>query len=196
MITKVLLFNTEHEAAQALKKLEGNGVSSHLLSVLVSNVEHSRLLNAETDIHIDLLSEIASANRRDEMGFGRRDGASSADAGFGSEGSREGGDVEGLSSSFSIGGAPAGLFAPLYAQQPSMQVPTAGVIGFTLGTEQHEQGIASLLAYGLSEETAEHCLHALRAGQTIICLKEDAGTDVQDDGLLSQLGAAKVLDNR
>ncbi|MFC6333638.1 hypothetical protein ACFP56_13500 [Paenibacillus septentrionalis] len=76
MITKVLLFESEHAAAEGLRRLEGSGVPASQLRVLVSNVEHSRLLNAETAIHIDLLSEITSANHEEN------DWNASADQGF------------------------------------------------------------------------------------------------------------------
>lgn len=76
MITKVLLFNSEHACSEGLKALESSGIPANRLRVIVSNVEHSRLLNAVTDIHIDLLSEIASANR------GQDDTVQVADAGF------------------------------------------------------------------------------------------------------------------
>ncbi|MCR8657314.1 hypothetical protein [Paenibacillus endoradicis] len=62
MITQVLLFQSQHEVAQALHKLEANGFTKDRLSILVKDLEHSKLLNAETSIHIDLLSEIALAN--------------------------------------------------------------------------------------------------------------------------------------
>lgn len=76
MITKVLLFDSEHACAEGLQALESSGISANQLRVIVSNVEHSRLLNAETAIHIDLLSEIASANR------GQDDTVQIADEGF------------------------------------------------------------------------------------------------------------------
>jgi len=76
MITKVLLFESEHAAAEGLRRLEGSGIPANQLRVLVSNLEHSRLLNAETAIHIDLLSEITSANREEN------DWNASGDQGF------------------------------------------------------------------------------------------------------------------
>ena len=62
MISKVLLFESQHEVAGALQTLEANGFTKDRLKIVASNLEHSKLLNAETTIHIDLLSEIASAN--------------------------------------------------------------------------------------------------------------------------------------
>jgi len=66
MITKVLLFDSEHACAEGLRALENSGIPADRLRVIVSNVEHSRLLNVETAIHIDLLSEITAANRRQD----------------------------------------------------------------------------------------------------------------------------------
>lgn len=199
MINKVLLFNTEHEAAEGLKKLQSSGIDKGNLSVLVSNVEHSRLLNSETDIHIDLFSEITSANRRNEGGSGA--------------------DEAGL---VNDEGAVDGLVFPFYAQQTSMQVPTLGVIGMTHVFDQHEQGVPSLMSYGLSEENAHRCLQALRAGQCIVCISGQAAASHSDErqaagvfdnlalgfaggesgatggvgsGALQEIGAAEVLNN-
>lgn len=63
MISKVLIFNTQHEAAEALKKLEASGFTPDRLRVIVSDLDHSRLLNAETAIHIDMLTEITNAEK-------------------------------------------------------------------------------------------------------------------------------------
>ena len=195
MITKVLLFNSEHEAAEGLKKLQSSGIDRSNLSVLVSNVEHSRLLNSETDIHIDLFSEITSANRRNDGGSGADEAGLVRDE-----------------------GAVDGLVFPFYAQQTSMQVPTLGVIGLTHVYDQHEQGIPSLMSYGLSEENADRCLQALRAGQCIVCISghEASHSDGRDAGAfknlslgfagvensaagsaagLSEVGAAQILSN-
>lgn len=62
LISQILLFQSQHDVAAALQKLEANGFTKDRLSILVKDLEHSKLLNAETSIHIDLLSEIASAN--------------------------------------------------------------------------------------------------------------------------------------
>lgn len=209
MITNILLFNTEHEAAAGLKKLENNGIPASSLSVLVSNVEHSRLLNAETEIHVDLLSEIASANRRDEGEFDQMDGASPADGGYEQE-RRDG--VDGIADSFSLNGAPSGIVVPFYAQQPTMQVPSIGIFAMGEAFGEHEQGVPSLISYGLSEDNARHCLHALRNGQCIVCVRQQgeetggAGESSLFHSLslgfsettnwLPDTGAAEVLENR
>jgi hypothetical protein len=168
MITTILLFHTEHEAAVGLKKLESSGIDAGSLSVLVSNVEHSRLLNAETSIHVDLLSEISSANRRDDDGRGAVDGEL-----------------------FGEGGAVSGLVVPFYAQQPSMQVPGIGILGMTGAFDRHEQGVPSLIAYGLSEENAQRCLQALRAGQCVVCITGHEATN--NDG--TNETSAELFDN-
>lgn len=66
MISKVLLYDSQYEVAEAIKKLEANGFTQDHLKVMVKDLEHSHLLNAETTLHIDLLSEIASANVKGE----------------------------------------------------------------------------------------------------------------------------------
>ncbi|MEK4251562.1 hypothetical protein [Paenibacillus sp. FSL W7-1287] len=173
MITKVLLYNSEHDCAEGLKALENSGVPANQLRVIVSNVEHSRLLNAETAIHIDLLSEIAAANR------GQDDLIERADEGF---------------------------IVPFFTPQTTLQVPLGGIPGIVQQDFEQEHGVPSLMEYGLTEETAHRCLHALRAGQCVVCIEEEAN----DSGLFNQLslgfadereqhvpdaGAAEVLIN-
>jgi len=185
MITKILLFTSEHDASVGLKKLENKGLSSSQLSVLVADVEHSRLLNAETEIHIDLLSEIAVANRMEHNTPARDEGVVFDDNS----------DVN-------------GLVIPLYAQQPTMQVPGVGLLGMTQIFADHEHGISSLKEYGLSQSNAEICLEALRDGQSIVCIHEQAGSSGSDLFHSWSLGfsessepqydvdAAQILDNR
>lgn len=209
MITNILLFNTEHEAAVALNKLKNSGTPASSLSVLVSNVEHSRLLNAETDVHVDLLSEIASANRRDEGDFDQMNGASREDRGYG-DGGRDG--VDEVADFFSLNGAPSGIVVPFYAQQPTMQVPSVGIFAMGEAFGEHEQGVPSLMAYGLSEDNARHCLQALRNGQCIVCVREQGGGMdgasepslfhslslgfSEESSTLPDIGAVEVLENR
>ncbi|GIP16317.1 hypothetical protein J40TS1_19590 [Paenibacillus montaniterrae] len=179
MIKKVLLFNTEHEAAEGLRKLESRGIPASSLRVLVSNVEHSRLLNAETAVHIDLLSEIASANRREEQGFNTVEGEFDR------------------------------LVFPFFAQQQSSQVPVGGIPALIQIYDDDENGVPSLMEYGLSEDAARRCFHALRAGQCVVCItgEDESSDDVSlfnslsasfsedssDD--LGEIGAVEVIEN-
>lgn len=173
MITKVLFFDTQHEAAEGLKKLEANGFTHNDLRVIVSDLEHSKLLNAETALHIDLLSEITNANRT-----GSNDDDPS-------------------------------VAVPFFAPQASMQIPLGVFPVVATGLDGHDshQATEALQEYGLADDVAENCLHALRDGQCVVCILNYQAEGALFDSLymglsnndnenwLPDTGATKVLDN-
>jgi len=138
MISKVLLYENQNDVAEALRTLEANGFTKDRLKIIASNVENSKLLNAETSIHIDLLSDIALANSNGE----------NDDKNF--------------------------FITPFFVPQASMQLPMNGMPGFIVGDANEQHGIESLQAYGLNENVAWTCLQALRHGQLILCITDDA----------------------
>lgn len=151
MISQVLLFQSQHEVAEALQKLEANGFAKDRLKILVKDLEHSKLLNAETSIHIDLLSEIASANSNGDS------------------------DNENI------------FITPFFVSQASMQIPVNGMPGVIVGDSNEQHGMEALLAYGLNEGVASTCLHALRQGQFLLCINNEAVESSLFDSLYMSL---------
>lgn len=171
MISKVLIYNTQHEAAEAIKKLEGKGFAPNRLRVIVSDLEHSRLLNAETAIHIDLLSEMITAEK----------GAHNSDDHI-------------------------NYMVPFFTPQTSIQFPINNLPGMAVSEWNDEQVIETLKVYGLMNDNARICRHALQDGKTIVCILDEhiegslfdslyMGLS-DDDYWIPETGATSILTNQ
>ncbi|MGO4181341.1 hypothetical protein AB4Z17_09185 [Paenibacillus sp. TAF43_2] len=171
MAKKIGIFETEQQVITAIEQLEQAGFVQGELKVIAKDFEHSRRVEAESDVHVDELRELE--DMPDRQGLGSLGMA--AAAGFAGAGMNA---VYGMTG---YGTAPyaAGGF------------PFAAAI--LLGDDDHSGTLQSL---GLENEEVRLCSDALQSGSLIVIVEtleskslfdKDGGPD------LSRLGAAEAV---
>ncbi|WP_054026643.1 general stress protein [Bacillus sp. FJAT-28004] len=171
MAKKIGVFDTEQQVITAIEQLEQAGFVQGELKVLAKDSEHSRRVEAESDVHVDELRELEGMP--DRQGLGSLGMA--AAAGFAGAG------VNAVYGMTGYGAAPY----------------TAGgfpfVAAMLLGDDEHSETLQSL---GLENEEVRLCSEALRSGSLIVMVEtleskslfdKDGGPD------LSRLGAAEAV---
>ncbi|WP_424767949.1 hypothetical protein [Paenibacillus sp. sgz302251] len=173
MTRKLAIFDTEQQAIHAIQQLEQSGFVPGELKVLTKDSEHSRRIEAESDVHADELRELEEASAQDAHGL---DGpgvvATAGSGGIGFVGAY-GLVGYGAASSYAGGG-----------------YPYAAVIA------DHNQHHGVLQALGLDDKEAEACYQALQNGSVIVIAETDESKSLLDkDGGpdLSRLGVAEAV---
>lgn len=171
MARKIGIFDTEQQAITAIEQLEQSGFVKGELKVLAKDSEHSRRIEAESDIHVDELRELESASDQDgSSSFGMA--AATGYAGVGTNA------VYGITG---YGAAP-------YAVGGN---PFAAAILFN--DDEHS---GSLHALGLDDDEAQACSQALRSGSIVVIVETDDSKslfDKEGGPDLSRLGAAEAV---
>ncbi|WP_274649096.1 general stress protein [Paenibacillus humicola] len=176
------VFRKEQQAIEAVQALEAEGFARTGIHVFAKNIEHTRRIESETDVHADEVQELTET--RDESGEGGRYGLPgfvsaplSTAAGFAFLG-----NSPGVSSSTPYNGA--GVFA------------AAGMLDGESNMEQ------SLRALGLDEETAGVCGKAIAEGSIVVAAdvdggSSDGGPDLSSGGraeaVFRRCGAERIL---
>lgn len=171
MARKIGIFDTEQQAITAIQQLEQAGFVQGELKVLAKDSEHSRRIEAESDIHADEIRELAeTSDRHGLVSLGMV-----AAAGFGGVGATAAYGVAGYgTASYIAGGYP---FA-------------AAVL---LDEDEHDDVLQAL---GLDDDEAHICNQALHSGSLIVIVETDESKSLFDkDGGpdLSRLGAAEAV---
>ncbi|MDQ8738495.1 general stress protein [Paenibacillus sp. LHD-38] len=171
MARKIGIFETEQQAITAIEQLEQAGFVQGELKVLAKDSEHSRRIEAESDVHVDELRELESTSDHDGSGsFGMA--AATGYAGVGTNA------VYGITG---YGAAP-------YAVGGN---PFAAAILFN--EDEHS---SSLHALGLDDDEAQVCSKALQSGSLIVIVETDESKslfDKEGGPDLSRLGAAEAV---
>lgn len=102
MARKFGFFQSEAQVIQAIQKLEQAGFVQGDMTVLAKNFEHSRRIEAETDIHVDELRDMAHSESRSFDQPEGLFGVSAATGGYGLAG-------YGMTPSLGGGGIPLGI---------------------------------------------------------------------------------------
>lgn len=171
MARKIGIFDTEQQAVTAIQQLEQAGFVKGELQVLAKDTEHSRRIEAESDVHVDELRELE--DRSNQQGVSRL--GITAAAGFAGTGVNAGLGFGGYGSSYMAGGYPLAAAAVL------------------LNEDEHSN---TLQALGLDDEEARLCSQALRNGSLIVIAQTDESKSfLEKDGGpdLSRLGAAEAV---
>ena len=171
MTRKIGIFDTEQQAITAVEQLEQAGFAKSELKVLAKDSEHSRRIEAESDVHVDELRELD--DMPDRQGLGSLGMA--AAAGFGGAGVNSVYGITGYGSAPYIAGA----------------YPFAAAV--LLGGDEHSD---TLRALGLDDDEAQDCSQALRSGSVVVIVETDESKSLFDkDGGpdLSRLGAAEAI---
>lgn len=173
MTRKIGVFETEQQVIQAIQQLEQAGFVQGELMVLAKDSEHSRRIEAESDVHVDEITELVDTSAvtvhgSDTLGM-------IAAAGFG-------GSV--VPTAYGLAGyGTAGLFGGAY--------PFGAAILFE--EDEHSRVFHSL---GLDDEETEVCDKAMHSGSVIIVVETDGSKSLQEaDGGpdLSRLGIAEAV---
>lgn len=171
MARKIGIFQTQQQAIEAIAQLEQAGFVKGELQVLAKDSEHSRRIEAESDIHVDEIRELEEADYN--RGAERLDLA--AVAGSGSTG---------VAAAYGIAGygtAPAAAGGYLYG------------MSLLSGEDEHERVLQS---FGFDDEETHACSQALSSGSVIVIVDTDETKSLLDkDGGpdLSRLGAAEAV---
>jgi hypothetical protein len=171
MAKKIGVFNTEQQAISAIEQLEQAGFVKSELKVLAKDSYHSRRVEAESDVHVDELSELE--DMPDRQGLGSLGMA--AAAGFGGAG---------VNAVYGITG---------YGSAPYIAGGYPFAAAMLLGDDEHSD---TLQALGLDGDEAKLCSQALQGGSLVVVVETDESKSLFDkDGGpdLSRLGAAEAV---
>jgi len=171
MARKIGIFDTEQQAITAIERLEQAGFVQGELQVLAKDTEHSRRIEAESDVHVDELRQLEDTP--DRHGVGSLGMA--AAAGFAGAG---------LNAAYGVAGYGAAPYA-------AAGFPFAAAV--LLNEDEHSN---TLQALGLDDDEAQLCSQALRSGSLIVIVETDESKSLLDkDGGpdLSRLGTAEAV---
>jgi hypothetical protein len=168
MARKIGVFDTQQQVIDAIKQLEQAGFVKSELKVLAKDSEHSRRIEAESNLHVDELHEREDADYLGVLGI-------AAAAGTGGTG------IAGAYSLTGYGTAPYLGGGYLYG---------AAVL---FDEDEHEEALKAL---GLDDEEAHTCNQALQSGSIVVVVETDDSKSLMDkDGGpdLSRLSAAEAV---
>ncbi|CAM4347896.1 hypothetical protein FHS16_002446 [Paenibacillus endophyticus] len=171
MARKIGVFATEQQAITAINQLEHAGFTKGELKVLAKDSEHSRRIEAESDVHVDELRELEDVSEH------------------------EGNSIFGMAAAtgYVSNGTNAVLGMTGYGTAPYTVGGNAFAAAWLLGADEH---ISALHALGLDDEEAEICKQALQSGSVIVMVETDETKSMFDkDGGpdISRLGAAEAV---
>ncbi|WP_336789438.1 hypothetical protein [Paenibacillus sp. MMO-177] len=167
-------FATQQQVIDTIHSLEQAGFVQGEMKILAKDSEHSRRIEAESDIHVDELTELAQTTD-DIEGDENRGRAWTGAAIIPAIGLTGGG-------SWNPGFAAAGLVA--------MGNTLTG--DYIFGDEDHIEG--AMMALGLEEQEAAACRDSIREGATLVIIESEESKSLLDkDGGpdLSRLGIAE-----
>ncbi|GGF95627.1 general stress protein [Paenibacillus abyssi] len=168
MAKKIGIFSNEQQAISAIEVLKDIGFGPTELKVLAKDQEHSRRLEAETDVDADEVQELAET--RDQYNEGRFPLFA---AGLGATN----GTMNGAAGAVPASNGAGGIFG--------------WFTGSVLGND--EEGIGStLMALGLDKKEAKECREAIRAGSLIIMVEEDKDNSDEPHSEIGRLEKAEV----
>lgn len=173
MTRKIGLFETEQQVIQAIQQLEQAGFAQGELMVLAKDSEHSRRIEAESDVHVDEITELAETSAVQVQGSDTL--GMMAAAGFGSAVVPTAYGLAGYGTGGLLGGA----------------YPFGAALLFD--DDEHSRVYHSL---GLDDEETHICSQALQSGSVIIVVETDGSKSLQEvDGGpdLSRLGIAEAV---
>ncbi|WP_053374166.1 general stress protein [Paenibacillus sp. FJAT-27812] len=171
MAKKIGVFDTEQQAITAIEQLEQAGFVKSELKVLAKDSYHSRRVEAESNVHVDELSELE--DMPDRQGLGSLGMA--AASGFGGAG---------VNAVYGITG---------YGSAPYIAGGYPFAAAMLLGDDEHSD---TLQALGLDGDEVKLCSDALQSGSLIVIVETDESKSLFDkDGGpdLSRLGAAEAV---
>ncbi|MGO4111075.1 hypothetical protein [Paenibacillus sp. YAF4_2] len=169
-------FASQQEVIDTIHALEQAGFVQGEMKIIAKDGEHSRRIEAESDIHVDELEELAStiSGQEGDGGRGQEWAAAAAIPAIGLTGG----------GSWNPGFAAAGLTAI-----------GGNLTGdFIFGDEDRIHG--ALTALGLDEQEASSCRDSIREGATLVVIDTDESKSFFDkDGGpdLSRLGIAEGI---
>jgi len=165
MSRKIAFYETEYQVIQAIQQLEQAGFVPGELQVIAKDWDHSRRLEAETDVHVDELQDIVDANA----------GRSSSDDG--------------------IPGLPATpiLLAGFGGVNWSNGISAPAVFpsAFAYSDDEYER---ALRAFNLDDQETQACLDAVTKGLIAVLVETDdqmTFIDKEDGADLSRLSTAE-----
>lgn len=177
MARKIGVFESQQQVIEAIEQLEQAGFVTGELKVLAKDAEHSRRIEAESDVHADEMRELEDTDgNRFGHGLGIGSLAMGEAAGFGGAGTVAAYGASTWGTGTALGGFPAALAA------------------LTLfDTDEHS---SSLHALGLDDEETKICSQAISEGSLVLIVETDESKSLLDkDGGpdLSRLGAAEAV---
>lgn len=170
MAKKIGIFEKEQQVIDTIHALEQMGFEKAEMKIFAKDAQHSRRIEADTDIHVDEVQELAETRAETTGNEGGIPlfGATAL-------------PVSGMSG---VGGWNAGPIAA------TSFLAGDGLVG-------DEDGIyKSLQALGLDSKESSSCLDAIRSGSTIVVVETDESKSLLDkDGgpELSTLGIAEGI---
>ncbi|MDQ0115742.1 general stress protein [Paenibacillus harenae] len=175
MARKIGVFESQQQVIDAIEQLEQAGFTTGELKVLAKDAEHSRRIEAESDVHADEMREMAQTDDH-QYGHGYGSLAMGEAAGFGGPGTVAALGAGASGSGTALGGFPAAIAA--------------------LTLFDAKEYSSSLHALGLDDEETEICSEALSEGSLVLIVETDESKSLMDkDGGpdLSRLGAAEAV---
>lgn len=172
MTRKIGVFDTQQQAIEAIQQLEQAGFVKGELKVLAKDSEHSRRIEAESDVHVDELHELEDASDH-----GRGLGALGIAAAAGSGGT-------GIAGAYALAG---------YGTAPYIGSGYSYGAAALFNEDEHEEVLQAL---GLDDEEAHICNQALQNGSIIVVVETDDSKSLLDkEGGpdLSRLSAAEAV---
>ncbi|MGM0882143.1 MAG: general stress protein [Bacillota bacterium] len=156
MTRKIGVFDTQQQAIEAIQQLEQAGFVKGELKVLAKDSEHSRRIEAESDVHVDELHELEDAS---DHGRGLGTLGFTAAAGSGGTGMAGAYALAGYGTAPYIGGGYLYGAAALFDE------------------DEHEEVLQAL---GLDDEEAHICNQALQSGSIIVVVETDDSKSLLD----------------
>lgn len=162
MAIKLGVFETEQQVIRAIDTLEQEGFTRNELKVLVKDGEHSRRIEAETDVHADELRELVET--------------------------REGVDVSNAADGILLAGSmtqsPGGLYAAGAAGMMGSGAPYGGMnlLAGRLGINENSNMEEALIALGLKGNQASQCRDAIAGGGYVVGVDMGESTGIGNGG--------------
>ncbi|MCQ6562699.1 general stress protein [Paenibacillus mendelii] len=168
MAYKLGIFRQEQQVINAVQELEKEGFTKHELQVFAKDREHSRRVEAETDVHADELNELTDT--RDYI---------------------EEGDIAVVPAGVMSGGSPVAGYGGTAFGGNGAGAIVGGVWGDDSAIEE------SLRTLGLDDDAAKQCRDAIAEGWLVVTAHTGDGNERSDGGQdLGLAGTAEAVFRR
>ena len=173
MAYKLGIFRQEQQVINAIQELEKEGFTKHELQVFAKDREHSRRVEAETNVHADELNELSDTRDHIE------------------------GDIAVVPAGVISGGSPVAGYAGGAFAGNGAGVLAGGVWGDDSAIEE------SLRSLGLEDDAAKQCRDAIAEGWLVVTAhtgdeRSDGGPDLglagTAEAVFRRTGAERILE--